>query len=108
MVPVRKFSTTTSALRTEPLDDVDTLRALQVHGDVALVAVDGEEGGGLTVLVRGPGARLVTRRGVLHLHHVGPEIAQEHAAERPSEHAREVDHPHGRSEEDRERSCALR
>ena len=67
--------------RDEALEGLDALGLLEIERDVALVAVDDEEGRGLPVLVGRPRARLVAAPGVLHLDDVGAEVGEEHGAE---------------------------
>ena len=63
--------------------DLESVRVLEVDGDVALAALAAEER-----LACEPHA--VTGRG-LDLDHVGPDVAEDHRTERPGEVLTEVD-----------------
>ncbi len=67
------------------------VRVAQIERDGALVAVDGEEVGGLAVRVRRtPGAGVVAALRVLDLDDVRAQVGQEHGGVRRGQHAPEV------------------
>ena len=83
------------ALHQLPEDPLPVL-GLQVQGDGLLVAVAGEEVGGLRVVGRAhegrsPAAGVVARAGVLDLDHPGAEVGEHHPRVRSGEGAGEVD-----------------
>ena len=92
MVPVRKFSTSTSDFWTSGLDHLDAFGGLQVESHATLVPVEEEVRRGLAVLLWGPGSRLVARRRVLHLDDVGAEVAQQRPAPGSRDHAGQIEH----------------
>src|SRR4029077_91918 len=75
----------------QPLDHLDGLRRLQVERDAALVPIEEQVRGGLPVLVRRPGARLVAGPGVLHLHDVRAQVGEQRAAPGSGDDAGEID-----------------
>src|SRR6202022_3106944 len=85
------------------LDHLHRLRLLQVERDAALVPVEEQVRGGLAVLVGRPGARLVARPGVLHLHDVRAQVGQQRAAPGAGDDAGEIDDADAVEEERRGR-----
>jgi hypothetical protein len=75
----------------EPPEHLLAAFALQVECDALLVAVDGQEIGGLVALERrSKGACIVALARPLHLDYLGAEITEQHGAVRPRENPREI------------------
>jgi hypothetical protein len=77
-------------------EDLLPFRRLQVQREALLVAVHGEEIRGLAARERRPAPRVVALAGLLDLDDLGAHVAEGHGAERPGEHARQVDDAHAR------------
>src|SRR5207247_4972324 len=75
----------------EGLHHLHRLRRLEIELHAALVAVEEEVGGGFTVLVRRPRARLVAPPGVFDLDDVGAEVGEEGPAPWAGDDTREID-----------------
>jgi hypothetical protein len=92
MVPVLKFSISTSASGEQLQQHLAALGPGEIERDRALVAVDAGEVGrdALPVERRAPGARLVALRR-LDLDHVGAMVGQHLPAVGTAQHARQVD-----------------
>ena len=70
----------------EPADQREPGRSFHINAEAALVPVKGaEEADGRTRQA----TRVVTARGGLDLHHVGPEVSQHHATARSHDHVTE-------------------
>src|SRR2546426_12352610 len=77
--------------RGEAARDREAVGRLEVHRDRALVAIHGHERRRLAAAVRGAQARRVAANGVLHLDHIGAQVAEQHRAVRTRELVREVE-----------------
>jgi hypothetical protein len=81
------------ALRGEVEEHRAPVGVREVEGHRAFVAVDGEEVHALAAAeVRAHRTNVVAHAGALDLDHLGPEVAQDHRAEGPGQHAGEVEH----------------
>ena len=63
----------------------------QIDGDALLVAVDAEKIRAPAADERRPLARIVAVPGILDLDHLGAHVAEQHRAQRPGQHTREVE-----------------
>ena len=72
-------------------NDVDASGGAEIDDHATLVAVDPQERRGLAVDEGRPGPPYVVAVRLLDLYHVGAHVGQEHGAERPGHHLREVE-----------------
>ncbi len=73
-----------------------SLGVLEVEGDALLVAIDRHEVGGFAAHERRPASGVVPLAGFLDLDDLGTHVPEHHRAERPGQHASEIEHANAR------------
>jgi hypothetical protein len=80
------------ALAGQALEQLAALGSLQIHRDALLAAVDRHEVRRFAAQERRPRARVVALARLLDLDDLGAHVTEDHRAERPGQHPREIQH----------------